>query len=64
MQNFNNLRGFNKTPGELGEAIYNSVHNVKKITPEKKVENYYKSKVKDPSSQIRKMKQFKGFKNN
>ena len=32
MQNFSNLRGFNKTPGQLGEAIYNSVHKPKKIT--------------------------------
>lgn len=29
MQNFNKLRGFNKTPGELGEAIYNATHKPK-----------------------------------
>lgn len=67
MQNFNNLRGFNKTPGQLGEAIYNSVHKPKPITKENKVEDYYKRNVKDPSKQINQMKQFtgfKGFKNN
>ena len=64
MQNFNNLRGFKKTPGQLGEAIYNSVHKPKPITKENKIEDYYKRNVKDPSKQINQMKQFKGFKNN
>lgn len=61
MQNFNNLRGFNKTPGQLGEALYNSTHIPKKIEKENKVEEYYKRNVKDITKQMNAMKKFKGF---
>lgn len=61
MQNFNNLRGFNKTPGQLGEALYNSTHTPKKINKENKVEEYYKRNVKDITKQMNAMKKFKGF---
>ncbi len=61
MQNFNNLRGFNKTPGQLGEAIYNSTHKPKPFVKENKVEDYYKRHVKDTQQKINALKKFKGL---
>ena len=62
VNNYNNMRGFNKTPGQLGEHIYNSTHNPVNFRDKNQVLNDYgKRNVNNPSKQIREMKKFKGF---
>ncbi len=64
LNNINSMRGFNKTPGQLGEYIYNSTHEPVSFRDKKQeLNDYTKSKVNDPSKQIRAMKKFKGFNN-
>lgn len=58
----NNLRGFNKTPGQLGEAIYNSTHKPIVFKKEEKVKSYYQNNVKDISKQMQQMKRLTGTK--
>lgn len=62
--NMRNMRGFNKTPGQLGEHIYNSTHKPLSFRDKnQELNDYYKRNVNDPSKQIRDMKKFKGFNN-
>lgn len=62
LNNMNNMRGFNKTPGQLGEQIFNQTHQpIKFHDPNAELKSYYERNVKDPSKELKEMKRFKGF---
>ena len=63
--NFNSMRGFNKTPGQLGEYIYNSTHKPIKFRDQKQdMHEYYEKKGNDLHKKMNAVEKFNRFKKN